>query len=85
MGGNIGHQILVARNVEHCDRTDFLYGEPQPKDLDELLSNQAGAADHELYPAHCGAIVAEESDSLLSEGATDMLHHNPQDDKACEL
>ena len=82
MGGNIDHQILVARNVEHCDRTDYLYIEPQHENLDKMLSNQAGAAGNALYPAHCGAIVAEESDSLLSEGATDMPHHKPQDDKA---
>ncbi len=83
--GNIGHGILVACNVERCDWTGFLRIEPQSKDLDKLLSNQAGAGGHALYPAHCGAIVAEESDPLLSEGTTDMLHHEPEDDKTREL
>ncbi len=84
-GGNVGHQILVARNVEHCDWIDFLYIEVQHKDSNKLLSNQAGTASHVLYPAHCGAIVAEESNSSFSKGATNMLHHKPQDDKACKL
>jgi hypothetical protein len=84
-GGNIGHKIFVARNLERCDWTDILYIEPQWEDLDKLLSNQAGAAGHSLNAAYCGAIVTEESDSLLSEGATDMLYHKPQDDKACKL
>jgi hypothetical protein len=69
--------------MEHCDRTDFLNVEPQSKDSEELLGNQAGAAGHPLNPAHCGAIVAEESYPLFSEGNTDMLHHEPKDDKPC--
>jgi hypothetical protein len=71
--------------VEHCDWRDFFYIEPQCKDSEELLSNQAGAVGHALYPADCGAIVAEESDSSFSKGATDMLNHKPQDDEACKL
>ncbi len=74
-GGNVGHQILVARNVKCCDWTDFLNVEAQRKDPDELLRHEAGSGRHALHPADSWAIVAEESDPLLSEGATYMLHH----------
>ena len=33
-GGNTGHQVLVARDVERCDQTDFLEVELQSKDAD---------------------------------------------------
>ena len=33
-GGNIGHQVLIASNVERCNRTDFLEVESQSKDVD---------------------------------------------------
>ncbi len=74
-GGNVGHQILVARNVKCCEWTDFQNVEAQCKDPDELLRHKAGSGHHVLHPADSWAIVAEESGPLLSEGATYMLHH----------
>ena len=53
----------------------FLYIEPQCKDLDQLLSNKTATGRHPLNPAHCGAVVAEESYPLFGKGTTDMLHH----------
>ena len=33
-GGNIGHQVLIAHNVERCDYTDFFEVKPQSEDVD---------------------------------------------------
>jgi hypothetical protein len=76
-GGNIGHQVLVARNVQRCDRADLLDVEPQGQDPDQLLRDKAGVGNHALHPADCWAIVVEYSYLFFGEGATDMLHHEP--------
>ena len=84
-GGNVCHGILVACNVEHCDWADFVYIETQRKDSDQLLGNKTGMGCHPLDPAHCGAVVTEESYLLFSKGTTDMLHYQPEDNQPCEF
>ncbi len=36
-------------------------------------------------PADSGAVVAEQGHSFFRESATDMFHHEPQDDKSRQL
>jgi hypothetical protein len=85
MGRNIGHGILIPRNVECCDGTDMLYVETQCKYSNELLHNKTGAHDHALNPAHRGTNVAKEHDPLLCEADADVLHHEPKNNKASKF
>jgi hypothetical protein len=84
-GGSVHHGVLVTRDVERCDRADFVYIQTQHKDSDQLLCNKTGTGCHPLDPAHCGAVVAEKSYPLFGKRTTDMLHHQPEDNQPCKF
>ena len=83
--GHVGHCILVPRDVQRCNWTDFVYVEPECEDADELLGHQARATRHALYPADRGAVVAKNGYPFFREGTTSVLHHEPQYDQAGEF
>jgi hypothetical protein len=85
MGRNIGHEILISQNVEHCDGTDTLYVETQHEHSNELLCNEAGAHSHVLNSAHRWTFVAKKRDPLLCKADADLLHCEPKNHKAIKF